>query len=339
MLINQDFAHSKHKSPAKRKLKLINTSIPNAKETIPSLEFERATKLLKETLIRIDGAYAPSTIRAYKANFERFITFCEKVSAPALPSDSETVAKYIQELVKNNLKSASIRLAVASISTIHKLNELTDPSQQPTAKLELRRMHRNLGRASKQALGITAPIIEKMILAMKNDLRGLRDQSLILLAYDSLCRRSELVSIKINDIVFNEARLPVCIRLRKSKTDQEAIGKLICPTAKTQEAIKKWIDCSKVEKGFLFRGIRNNGCITQGINPGQINRIYKRLATRANLSIEQIKNISGHSVRVGAAQDLMLSGASLPRLMQKGGWSKPDTAIRYVENANYVREN
>ena len=32
-----------------------------------------AKRLLKETIVKIDGAYAPATIRAYKANFERFI--------------------------------------------------------------------------------------------------------------------------------------------------------------------------------------------------------------------------------------------------------------------------
>jgi site-specific recombinase XerD len=144
MLINQDFAHFDHKSPAKGKLKLISTTHIDAKEITPPLEFERATKLLKETLVKIDGAYAPSTIRAYKNNFERFINYCGTVSSPTLPSDPETVPEYIKNLTKGGLKSASIRLAVASISAVHKLNGLNDPTQLPAAKLELRRMHRAL---------------------------------------------------------------------------------------------------------------------------------------------------------------------------------------------------
>ena len=46
-----------------------------------------------------------------------------------------------------------------------------------------------------------------------------------------------------------------------------------------------------------------------------------------------IKHISGHSMRVGAAQDLLISGASLPMIMQRGRWSNADTVMRYVENA------
>ncbi|WP_422672978.1 hypothetical protein [Candidatus Methylopumilus planktonicus] len=47
-----------------------------------------------------------------------------------------------------------------------------------------------------------------------------------------------------------------------------------------------------------------------------------------------IKNISGHSMRVGAAQDLMLSGATMPVIMNKGRWTKIDTLMRYIENTN-----
>ncbi len=290
-----------------------------------------AKNMLDETISYISDAYAPSSIRAYKVNFERFITFCDSISESALPSDPKTIAKYIQKLTANNLKSASIRLATAAISTIHKLNQLPDPTQQPAAKLELRRMHRTLGRASKQALGITAQIVERMILTIENDLHGLRDKALILLAYDSLCRRSELVSIRLNDIERDDVGLPIRIRLRKSKTDRDGIGKVIRINPSTQEAISNWINSAKIEEGFLFRGIKNNGGILYRLSPGQINRIYKRVAAKGGLSSQQIKNISGHSIRVGAAQDLVSSGASLPILMNRGRWSKPDTAMRYTE--------
>ncbi len=45
------------------------------------------------------------------------------------------------------------------------------------------------------------------------------------------------------------------------------------------------------------------------------------------------KLVAIHSMRVGAAQDLLLSGASLPIIMNRGRWSKADTVMRYVEYA------
>ena len=140
-------------------------------------------QLLLETLIHIDGAYAPSTIRAYKSSFERFIQFCEVRRLTALPADPENVALYISKLTASGLKSSSIRIIVAAISSIHKLNMLSDPTQHPVVKIELRRMHRTLGRYSQQAFGITAPILEKMLEATANNLRGTRDRALLTLAY------------------------------------------------------------------------------------------------------------------------------------------------------------
>ena len=290
--------------------------------------------ILKETMEKIDGAYAPSTIRAYKTNFKQFIYFCEGFNATPIPADPFNIASYIANLTKSGLKSSSIRIAIASISSIHKLNSFNDPTLHPDVKIELKRMHRKLGRSSKQALGITKPMLEKMIGTTKEDLRGIRDKALMLIAYDSLCRRSELVSLRMEDIEYSGSNQPSSIRLRRSKTDQEAIGKVIKLTTKTQQAIGKWIKFSKIEGGFLFRGVRNNGDISHGLNPSQINRIYKRLAKAANLPKEHIRNISGHSMRVGAAQDLLISGQSLPSIMVRGRWSKPDTAMRYLELCN-----
>jgi len=188
-----------------------------------------ANELLKKTLIKIEGAYAPSTIRAYRANFERFIEFCENLKSCALPAGPENVANYVSYLTKSGLKSSSIRIAVASISSVHKLNSLNDPTQHPDVKIEMRRMHRTLGRQSRQAFGITKPILERMLCATTSNLRGIRDRALLLLAYDSMCRRSEITSLRVLDIqpdkTDNQAQMKV--RLRKSKTDQELHGKWI----------------------------------------------------------------------------------------------------------------
>ena len=294
-----------------------------------------APEILAKTIEKIDGAYAPSTIRAYRSNFEKFIQFCEKLSIDSLPANPSHVALYIAQLTKSGLKSSSIRIAAASISSIHKLNCLSDPTQHPDVRIELRRMHRTLGRSSKQAFGITAPILEKMLNATSKNLRGIRDQALLLLAYDSMCRRSELVSLKISDIQIDEFEnyAQMKVRLRKSKTDQELQGRWIFLTQRSANALSLWLNQAKLRDGFLFRGINNAIDITEELKSSQINRIYKRLAKDAKLPKEIINHISGHSMRVGAAQDLMRSGASVPMIMNKGCWSKVDTVMKYLEGA------
>ena len=52
---------------------------------------DTARLTLEATIKKIDGAYAPSTIRAYKSNFENFIKFCDENNMNALPASSEIV--------------------------------------------------------------------------------------------------------------------------------------------------------------------------------------------------------------------------------------------------------
>ncbi len=86
------------------------------------------------------------------------------------------------------------------------------------------------------------------------------------------------------------------------------------------------------EQEYLIVGIdRGERISTNSLGSGQFNRIYKRIARNAGLDKLVIEGISGYSMRVGAAKDLLNSGASLPIIMQRGRWSKTDTVMRYVE--------
>jgi hypothetical protein len=85
---------------------------------------------------------------------------------------------------------------------------------------------------------------------------------------------------------------------------------------------------------MLFCGLNRALDFNTNIRAGQINRIYKRIARKAGLDESAIESISGRSMRVGAAQDLLNSEASMPVFMQRGRWSKTDTVMRYLEQVN-----
>ena len=61
-------------------------------------------------------------------------------------------------------------------------------------------MHGKIGRYQKQAFGITAEILEKLLRATEAGNRGARDCVLLLVAKDTMCGRSEVVSLLIEDI-------------------------------------------------------------------------------------------------------------------------------------------
>ncbi len=198
----------------------------------------------------------------------------------------------------------------------------------------MRRMYRTLGRYAKQAYGINKDLLNKMVSATDNSLRGTRDKAILLVAYDSLCRRSELVSLEFEDLVINSNDESLQLKLRKSKTDPHGIGKNLYLSNEAQLALKGWIIKSKITSGKIFRAISATGKIKGSLNSSHVGRIYKKIAQLSMVDPSIIKNISSHSMRVGAAQDLMLSKASFPIIMNRGRWSKIDTVMRFIELIN-----
>ncbi|MBT8568909.1 tyrosine-type recombinase/integrase [Polynucleobacter paneuropaeus] len=335
MLINQDFAQSEPKSPVKRRLELVEITNHSSDKENELSDFNRATNLLQETIVKIDGAYAPSTIRAYRADFNDFIAFCCDKNANALPAQPNLVVQYICKLTGSGRSSASIRRALCGLSAIHKLNRFEDPTKDPDMALEMRRMHRKLGRSSNQAGSINTDILDKLLLATDDSIRGIRDRALLLVAYDTLCRRSELVSLQVKDVKINikNGIETSSILLRKSKTDQDSTGRWLHLSQRAHLALAEWIKELSEEQKYLIVGINRGEIISRSsLGSGQVNRIYKRIARKAGLSELEVKRISGHSMRVGAAQDLLSSGASMPIIMQRGRWTKTDTVMRYLEH-------
>ena len=176
-----------------------------------------------------------------------------------------------------------------------------------------------------------------MLTTTDESLRGMRDRPLLLMAYDSFCRRSELVSLQVEDLVIiqNLPEPSFKLKLRRSKTDQDATGRWLYLGIDAQKALNDWLKATNIQSGKIFSGIRKKVELTEGLNSSQINRIFKKLARKSKLDPSVIQQISGHSMRVGAAQDLLLSGVSMPIIMNRGHWSQTDTVMRYVESEGF----
>jgi site-specific recombinase XerD len=292
-------------------------------------------KMLLDLLLHLDGAYAPNTLRAYKSDTLEFIAYCDKSGVCALPSMPTVVAAFLMQTIRQDIKSSTIRRKVSSISAIHRLSCYSDPTKHPEVKITQRKIYRQLGTRFDQAYPVTLTVLEKLLSVCSTDLHGLRDKALLLVAYDSMRRRSELVSLRVEDIEWLSDK-GASILLRKSKTDQHGSGKWIHVKAETANAIESWINAANINSGHVFRGIRGEAKISNSLCESRVARIYKTLARRAGLSEQIIQGISGHSMRVGGAQDLLSWGASLPQIMVKGGWGKTDTVMRYVDRIRTV---
>ncbi len=108
----------------------------------------------QSTIPRIEGAYAPATIRAYFADFAAFITFCDLYNQFALPANTGITSDFIRHISTSGGSSTSVRRAMVAISAVHLLHRLADPTKDPEVRIAMKRMHRTLGGSANQAYGI-----------------------------------------------------------------------------------------------------------------------------------------------------------------------------------------
>ena len=282
---------------------------------------------------KLEGAYADTTIRAYEKNMKTYVEFCQTYQYSVLPASIPGIVHFIDHLVDLKLSAFYIRRHLTAIAHIHKMTKHDDPTQDPDVKIALRRAFRQRGRFQKQAHPIGCEILDQILKVLPNNLYGLRDRLLILIAYENLLRRSEIISLYIEDLMaIDHPQYYAKILLRKSKTDPFKEGRWLYLSEETYQAAQAWLEQSNLTTGYLFRGMRKGLHMTEQLHGGQVNKILKKRAKQAGLDDEVIQKISGHSIRVGAAQDLCLAGKTLPQIMAKGRWVKTDTLMRYVEH-------
>ena len=199
-------------------------------------------------------------------------------------------------------------------------------------KLALRRALRSKYSRPNQALGLTSNLRDQLIQACDNSLSGKRDRALITVGYDTLSRRSELISICLEDLSFGEKGMRVLIK--RSKNDPFGRGRISYLRYKTREYLQDWIEAAGIKGGPLFRAVKHGKIHSTSLHPYSVNRIIKKAALNAGLSKQAIQKFSGHSMRVGAAQDMMTAGLNILPIIAAGGWKTTNVVARYIENAD-----
>ncbi len=121
--------------------------------------------------------------------------------------------------------TATIKRCTTGISKVHCLSEVADPTGSEAVRLAVRRMARVKGSRQRQAFGITAEPRDKLISACPGTLVGLRNSALISVGYDTLCRRSELVALRLEGR-HDQPDGSGTILVRRSKADQLGEGQL-----------------------------------------------------------------------------------------------------------------
>ena len=240
------------------------------------------------------------------------------------------MAQYVDYLATIR-KSATIRRRINSLGTVLKLSKHCDPTKQPEVILAIKRMHRKIGRAQQQATPLTKPLLNQLLNTCDDSLRGLRNQVLLRLGYETMRRRSELCAFKFEDICQAPNGKPA-IRLNFSKTDQFGTGKILPISQELVDLLEKWSSMIS-DEGYILKSISRHGHIGESLHPASISTTLKAMQKHLKMGADE-NPLSGHSFRVGAALDLLDQGEPLERIMLRGGWQTDSTAMQYLRSWN-----
>jgi integrase len=159
---------------------------------------------------------------------------------------------------------------------------------------------------------------------------------MLCVAYETLARRGELVALEVRDIDFHPNGTGQAL-IRRGKTDTEGQGRVAYLSRATVRWLKVWLEQAEVEEGAVFRRLIGRGHIGGPLNPGSIALIFKQVAQWIGMPARYVAAISGHSTRVGAAQDLAALDIDLAAITQAGGWKSPRMPLLYAEKINAAR--
>jgi integrase len=282
----------------------------------------------------VEAGIAPATRRAYRADLDRFAAW-----GGAIPSTDAQLAAYLAAHA-TTLKVATLVRRLAAISIAHEAHGLPNPVRSPLVRATLRGIRRERGSPQRQAKPLLRDDLFAVLGAMGNDLKAIRDRALLLIGFAGGFRRSELVAINCMDI--ERVRQGVIITLRRSKTDQDGVGRKIgvphgrskwCPVA----ALDAWLAAAGIEDGPVFRRVDRHG----RVSAARLSAEAVCLVVRARVAAAGYdpSGYSGHSLRAGLATSAAQAGVSTFKIREQTGHTSDAMLARYVRDGEIFVDN
>ncbi len=275
------------------------------------------------------GTRSANTEKTYAAGILNFVAWCDETGRtygwPETPVDPTDLAAFVDARAET-LKPATVGKYINAINAMHFDADMDEPGKARVVIQALTRMRRAKGTAQKQARPLSFEDIKAACKPLGDSLPELRDKALMWLAYDTLCRASELVAFNCDDIRSGHVKGEPehKIFLARSKTDQEGKGQWRVVSIDTFAALRDWMQAARLGGNDALFIPFSRGAKHDRLKAREVSRIFKRRIGQ---------DFTAHSTRVGAAIDLLHGGYDTIHIMQAGGWKGADMVSHYTAAA------
>ena len=284
----------------------------------------------ERVLDAVQKSRSQSTTDTYRTYLEAWADHARTRGVEVRPAHPAAVAEWLTTMADEGKSISTLQVARAALAAAHREAGLDDPTTTELVKRVLSGLAREAarkGRRPYQVKALTAENLQRIVdhFTGSNGVpprqKALRDLALLQVMRDGMLRRGEAAALVWEDIT-RAADGSGRLVIRHSKTDQEGKGAVMYLGRPTMAALDRIRPDSIPPETSVF-----------GISGPYISSRIAHLAKQAGLG----PGYSGHSCRIGMAQDLAAEGYSLAQLMTAGRWSHPAMPARYTRNQAAAR--
>jgi integrase len=295
---------------------------------------------------RAQRVFPAATLKAWRCDGIIFGAYCRAQQVRALPASPEVVAGFVLHCKETGKKPATVRRYLSTIARLHRAAALFNPCASEAVQMEVKGMTNEVSSRQRQAKGLGMAEIQAFLNLPGDNLPTIRERAMLCVAYDAMARRSELVGVDLEDLGFLGDGTGWLL-IRRSKTDQAGEGHVAYLSRQTVRYLQAWLQKAGIKEGPVFRRIIGRGAVTydrQGkgriggrLSAEAVARAFKAVAKFLNMPANEVEKVSGHSVRVGATQDLLALNVDLVSVMREGRWTTVRMPMRYGEHVTAAR--
>lgn len=264
-----------------------------------------------------------NTLQSYRRDIDQYMNFLGERDIKSLQkTNKDVVNEYLSTLQEKGRSASTISRNLASLRSFYRFttkNKFID--EDPTSGLESPKIERKLPQ-------ILSTQEVELLLSQPNvsDLKGLRDKAMLELLYATGIRVSELISLNIDDLDFENSQV---------RCNAQGRPRFIPLAKSAMLAIQNYVDGARrsmihsYDEVALFVNVSGTRITRQGF--WKIIKFYKNQA-----KIEA--DITPHTLRHSVAAHLLQNGADIKSIQEFLGHSDISSTQIYMQFAKGKKE-
>lgn len=293
----------------------------------------------------LQASMSVSSKKAIRADLCIFFKWLDNNEySTTLPISPQIIAEFIADFTGLRTVSTIMRY-ISSIAKIHRLSKMDDPTKTELVRATMCGLKKTKGLSLKKAAALSGEDLLRILDGLSDrEWLSRRNRAIFTIGWSCALRSQEICDLHLRDI--DETDDGIIVTIRKSKTDQMAIGDRIgIPSSYFTDLILDWKNAVTklygTSKGPLF-------C---RIGYSRTDRYFPKISPRPSLSTRSLSKIikntlksfgfegSTHSLRRGFITDAARIGVP-ERVIQRHSRHRSVSTVRgYVEEGNIMIDN